>query len=150
VSDWEQIFFDAGEPLEPTARVLATALSLNLRVQESSIDVWGGPSTTGLMVSVFGSIEINDYAETAPETVSDRSIFDDMPFVFELRVGQSNLRFQAEVAALLHRRMSDALGWRSALTSGFVLLRATYDDVHGYREFPAETLSDATHADRWR
>lgn len=73
-----------------------------------------------------------------------------MPYVFELRVAQSNYDHQPEVAARLHRRMSDTLGWRSALTSGFVVLRATFDTVHGYREFPPDTLSDATHADRWR
>lgn len=150
MSDWEEIFFDVEEPLTTAARMLALALRLRTRSRESGVDAWGEPEETGLVVSVFGTIEPNDYAETDPETVSDTSIFDDMPYVFELRVAQSNYQYQSEVAASVHRRMSNVLGWRSALTKGFVVLRATFDTERGYREFPPDTLSDGTHADRWR
>jgi hypothetical protein len=150
VSDWEEIFFDVAEPLNTATQTLAGALRLRTRSRESGLDAWGEPDETGLAVPVFGTIELNNYAETSPETLSDRSIFDDMPYVFELRVAQSDHPLQPEVAATIHRRMSDILGWRSALTRGFVVLRATFDAEHGYREFPEDTLSDATHTDRWR
>jgi hypothetical protein len=150
VSDWEEIFFDVEEPLTTAAQMLATALGLRTRLRASGVDAWGEPDETGLVVPVFGTIELNDYAETNPETVSDTSIFDDMPYIFELRVAQSNCHRQSEVAASIHRRIAEVLGWRSALTRGFAVLRATFDTKNGYREFPADTLSDATHADRWR
>jgi hypothetical protein len=73
-----------------------------------------------------------------------------MRYVMEVRLRSSDHHLQRAVAAELYRRMCSQLAWRSALTSGFALLRATYDEMHGYREFPEDTLSDATHADRWR
>lgn len=150
MSNWEEIFFDVDEPLPAAGHTLATALALRSRPQERGLDVFGDPQETGLAVWVYGTIERNIYAETAPEAISDESIFDDMAYVFELRLKSQDYPLQLAVAAELYRRMCSLLGWRSALTSEFALLRATYDDVHGYREFPEDTRSDATHADRWR
>jgi hypothetical protein len=150
MSNWEEIFFDVDEPLLMAATTLASALALRTRLQERGLDVSGDPQETGLATWVYGSIELNDYAETAPEISSDVSIFDDMPYVFELRLRSEDYDLQTSVASELYRRMCSLVGWRSALTSGFASLRATYDAIHGYREFPEGTLSDATHADRWR
>jgi hypothetical protein len=150
VSNWEEIFFDVDEPLATAGPTLAAALALRSRSQERGLDVFGDPRETGLAVWVYGTIERNTYAETAPGTVGDESIFDDMAYVLELRLKSQDYPLQLGVAAELYRRMCSILGWRSALTSGFAVLRATFDSTHGYREFPEDTLSDATHADRWR
>ncbi|NMO88667.1 hypothetical protein [Actinomycetospora sp. TBRC 11914] len=150
MSDWEEIFFDVDSPLETAAATLADTLRLHTRSQEAGVDVWGEPEQTGLAAPVFGTIELNDYAEPDPETDGDSSIFDDMRYVLELRLRTSDHHLQPGVALELYRRLCSQLAWRSALTSGFASLRATYDDTHGYREFPEDTLSDATHADRWR
>ena len=112
--------------------------------------VSGTPEDSGLPTTLTGTVEPNTYAETAPEELSQISIFDDMPWVFELIVRSGDCDLQQETALLLFRRMASALGWRSALTREYGLLVATQDAVHDYREFPADTLSDATHADRWR
>jgi hypothetical protein len=112
--------------------------------------VSGTPEGSGLPTMLAGTVESNTYAETDPEELSHISIFDDMPWVFELIVRNGDYDLQQETALLLFRRMASTLGWRSALTSEYGLLVATQDAVHGYREFPSDTLSDATHADRWR
>jgi hypothetical protein len=150
VSRWEQIFFDADAGLVDVGATLGFALRLRWTVCDRMIDLFGTPDTSGLPATVTGTVEPNIYAETAPEKLSDVSIFDDMPWVMEFRVLKQEYDLQQETALLLFRRMVSALGWRSALTSGYATLVATQDPVHGYREFPSNTLSDATHADRWR
>lgn len=150
MSQWEQIFFDAEGSLEEVGTTLAAALRLRSGVQGQEVWVFGEPETSGLSTTVQGTVEPNDYAETSPEAVEDVSIFDDMPWVLEFMVRKSDFDLQRETALLLFRRMTSAIGWRSALTSGYATLVATQDSTHGYREFPAHTLSDATHADRWR
>ena len=150
MSDWEEIFFDPSGSTTDAVAALADALHLTVRPGERDVDVFGLPDQTGLEVPVFGTIGPNIYAETDPQSDDETSIFDDMPYVFELRVAQSNYHLQPEIASTIHRRMSDLLRWRSALTRGFAVLRATFDAEHGYRIFPDDTLSDATHADRWR
>jgi hypothetical protein len=150
VSDWEEIFFDPNGSTRNIATALADALHLNTRPDKKDVEVFGLPAETGLEVPVFGMVGPNIYAETEPESTEETSIFDDMPYVFELRVAQSNYHLQSEIAATIHRRISDILGWRSALTRGFVVLRATFDAEHGYREFPEGTLSDGAHARIWQ
>jgi hypothetical protein len=150
VSQFEQIFFDAGGTLPELGTALASALRLHPNLHEEEIDIFSDPETSGLPTTVTGTVEPNTYAETSPEKPSDISIFDDMPWVFEFLVKKSDFHLQQETALILFRRMAFTLGWRSALTSEYATLVATQDPVHGYREFPEDTLSDATHADRWR
>jgi hypothetical protein len=150
MSQWEQIFFDAEGTLPGVGSTLAKALHLRSFTQDHKIGVAGAPETSDLRTRVVGTVGPNIFAETAPEGPSDVSIFDDMPWVLEFRVQKDDFHLQQETALLLYRRMASTLGWRSALTSEYARLVATQDAVHGYREFPSDTLSDATHADRWR
>jgi hypothetical protein len=150
VSQWEQIFFDADGTLDEVGTTLATALRLRATVRGREVDVFGEPGASGLLTPLSGTVEPNIYAETAPEKPSDVSVFDDMPWVLEFLVRKSDFHLQRDTALLLFRRMASALGWRSALTSEYARLVATQDAVHGYREYPEDTLADATHADRWR
>jgi hypothetical protein len=150
MSRWEQIFFDADGALHEIGTSLAGALRLHSFLQDGEVVVSGTPEDSGLPTTLTGTVEPNSYAETAPEELSHISIFDDMPWVFELIVRSGDYDLQQETALLLFRRMASTLGWRSALTSEYGLLVATQDAVHGYREFPSDTLSDATHAARWR
>lgn len=148
MSQLEQIFFEAAGELRQVGSTLAEALHLRWSFQGDVIHVAAGPDSE-LRTTLTGSIGRNIFAETAPETISDVSIFDDMPWVFEFLVKKSDFYLQQETALTLFRRMASILGWRSALTSEYATLVATQDPVHGYREFPEDTLSDATHADRW-
>ncbi|MDQ1530087.1 MAG: hypothetical protein QOE37_192 [Microbacteriaceae bacterium] len=150
MSRWEQIFFDADGALPEIGTTLAGALRLHWFLQDREVVVSGNPEDTGLPTTLTGTVERNVYAETAPDELSHISIFDDMPWVLELIVKSGDYHLQQETALLLFRRMASTLGWRSALTSEYGLLVAAQDAVHGYREFPSDTLSDATHADRWR
>ena len=150
MSQWEQIFFDADGTLQAIGATLADALRLRSVPRDGLVGIGEDPELSGLRTTLTGTVEPNIYAETAPEKTSDVSIFDDMPWVLEFRVRKSDFHLQQETALLLFRRMVSALGWRSALTSEYATLVATQDPVHGYREFPSDTLSDATHADRWR
>lgn len=150
MSQWEQIFFDAEGTLDEVGTTLALALRLRSTVSNQEIGVFGEPEAADLPTTVRGTVEPNTYAETAPEKTSDVSIFDDMPWVLEFLVTKSDFPLQRDTALLLFRRMVSTLSWRSALTSEYATLIATQDAVHGYREFPDGTLSDATHADRWR
>jgi hypothetical protein len=150
MSRWEQIFFDADGSLHEVGATLAGALRLHFFPKDHEMVVSGTPEESGLQTALTGTVESNNYAETAPEEPSHISIFDDMPWVLELIVKSGDYHLQQDAALLLFRRMASTLGWRSALTSEYGLLVATQDAVHGYREFPPGTLSDATHADRWR
>jgi hypothetical protein len=150
MSQFEQIFFDAGGTLPEVGATLAEALRLRSFPQDGKIGVAGDPETTGLQTRVVGTVGPNIFAETAPAGPSDVSIFDDMPWVLEFRVRKDDFHLQQETAQLLFRRIASTLGWRSALTSEYATLVATHDAEHGYRELPEDTLSDTTHADRWR
>lgn len=150
MSQFEQIFFDADGTLPRIGSILAEALRLRSFPQGAEMGVAGDPETSDLQTRVVGTVGPNIFAESAPEELSDVSIFDDMPWVLEFRVRKDDFHVQQETALLLFRRMASTLGWRSALTSEYATLVATQDAVHGYREFPSDTLSDTTHADRWR
>ena len=150
MSQFEQIFFDVDGTLPGIGSILAEALRLRSFPQGVEVGVAGDPETSDLQTRVVGTVGPNIFAETTPEEPSDVSIFDDMPWVLEFRVRKDDFHLQQETALLLFRRMASTLGWRSALTSEYATLVATQDAVHGYREFPSDTLSDATHADRWR
>ena len=151
MSRFEQIFFATELPLSQARRTVATALRLQQEtVRDDEVLHSAPPPGLTVAVAVAGTVEPNVYAETDPHDPSETSIFDDMPYVFELQVSRSDLELQAETALVLYRRMVEALHWRSALTSEYATLVASYDDEHGYREFPPDTLSDGSHADRWR
>lgn len=148
MSQWEQIFFDAEGALHEVGATLANALRLRSSARDGEVGIVSNPVESDLATAVTGTVEPNIYADTASESLSDVSVFDDMPWVFEFLVRKSDFHLQQETALLLFRRMATALGWRSALTSEYATLVATQDAVHGYREFPPDTLADATHADR--
>lgn len=150
MSRLEQIFFDADGALEEVGTELAAALHLRATLRDHVVEVRGEAATSELPTAVGGTVEPNIYAETAPKKVSDVSIFDDMPWVMEILVSTRDFHLQRDTALILFRRLASTLGWRSALTSEYAMLVATQDAAHGYREFPEHTLSDATHADRWR
>lgn len=151
MSDVEEIWFDPGHE-DPASAAADLSKALDMRLEHVG-DQWY-VSTEHLSdsepVRVWGRVEANiDSRFPAEKWPDDYSVFHRLPLVWTLesvRTGGSTL---IERSRVLFDRLVARLPWRFVLTHGIDVLVATYDPIHGLREFPPGTPADGTGRHLW-
>ena len=147
----EQVFFDPGDTtLGEAGRRVAQALGVGYEVHEEAVTLVTTVESQGEQVDVHGTVETNIFSDSEPQSIEEEQIFDDMPYVLQLRTRKRQSEHQEAVAWKLYLALVSSLQWRSALTGEFSLLFAAYDADRGLRTFPRGTLSEGRDAHIWR